>query len=118
MSSTPNDRIVWPAVIMHAGHAELTYVHDAAQWQTERQLHGHFYATEDRLIDALGRRYRLSRRHRDRATPQNDGTHLSLPEVITLIRAHAAQMNHCCVTKFSAQSIREAISLLPTLDAD
>lgn len=108
--------ILWPAIIQYAGQAELAYIHDQAQWDADQHLHAFNYQAADRLIDSSGKAYSLTSRLHGRAAPEFNGANVSLDEAIQLIRAHVAQMRHCCIAKLSAGSIEQAILLLGALD--
>lgn len=96
--------IAWPALLRLHGEAELTAFHDQAAW--EREMHTTHYLPEDALIDAEGNLYTIQS---PSALPIATGQRISLAEVVALVQAHAAQRGDCCVAKFSAASIRDAI---------
>lgn len=95
--------ILWPAIIHHAGQAELTYIKDESQWLAHVQAPQHFHA-QDRLVDSTGHAYSLAT-----GSPKLTGKTVNLDELLNLIRAHAAEAGQCCVAKFSAASIPQAI---------
>lgn len=98
--------ILWPAIIHHAGQAELIYIKDEPQWLAHVQTPQHFHA-QDRLIDSTGHAYSLTN-----GIPNFSGRTVALDELLNLIRAHAAEAGQCCVAKFSAASIPQAIRTL------
>lgn len=104
--------IAWPAVIHYAGQHELAYVRDAATWEADPHLHGCAYVDADRMIDSDGAIYSLRATADGRVLPQPTGKQLPVTEMIALIREHEAEMGTCCVAKFHAATIREAISAL------
>lgn len=104
--------IAWPAIIHYAGQHELAYVRDAAAWNNDPHLHACTYVDADRLIDSEGNIYKLTAATDGLVTPQPTDEHVSLQVVIALIRAHEAALGTCCVAKFHASSIREAIASL------
>lgn len=106
--------IRWPAIIHYAGAAELDYIHDEAAWQQEVHSPGSQYLPEDRLIDVKGRVYQISNTHQPVATLKR----LSLPQVIELVRAHAAQAGQCCISKLSASTMAGALSIVRSITAD
>ena len=108
--------ITWPAIIKYAGEAELAYVKDQAAWEADAHLHGFRYEKADMLIDVCGEIYSLSNVANGSVRPEPTGKFTQLEEVIELVRAHAAQQGSCCVAKFYAASIREAIGAVSTLD--
>jgi hypothetical protein len=98
--------ILWPAIIHHAGQAELIYIKDELQWLAHVQAPQHFHA-QDRLIDSTGHIYSLAN-----GNPKLTDRVVNLDELLNLIRAHAAEAGQCCVAKFSAASIPQAIRTL------
>ena len=108
--------IVWPAIIKYAGQAELAYVQDQAQWDADAHLHGSRYEKTDVLIDSNGEIYMLSNAVNGSVRPESTGKFTELEEVIEMVRAHASQMGSCCISKFSALSIREAVCAVRAFD--
>jgi hypothetical protein len=101
--------VAWPALLRLTGEAELLVVHDQAQWEGDPHLQLAHYLPTDALIDADGKIHSLQREANGRVVPQPTRHTATLAEVITAVQAHAAQAGSCCVAKFSAASIREAI---------
>ena len=109
--------ITWPAIIKYSGEAELTYVESQAEWNADAHLHGFRYEKADVLIDSNGEIYALSNVVvNDSVRPEPTGKLASLEKVIEMVRAHASQMGSCCVSKFSASSIQEAVYAVSALD--
>jgi hypothetical protein len=108
--------ITWPAIIKYAGQAELAYVQDQAEWNADVHLHGFRYEMTDVLIDSKGEIYALLNAVNGPVRPEPMGRFARLEEVIEMVRAHAAQMGSCCVSKFYASSIQEAVSAVSALD--
>lgn len=102
--------IAWPALLRLTGEAELLVVHDQAQWDGDPHLHAAHYLPTDVLIDAEGAIHRLRRETHGPVALQSTGHSATLAEVIADVQAHAAQAGSCCVAKFSATTIREAIA--------
>jgi hypothetical protein len=108
--------ITWPAIIKYAGQAELAYVKDQAEWDADAHLYGFRYEKADVLIASNGEIYTLSNAANGSMRPAPTGKFASLEEVIEMVRAHASQMDSCCVAKFSASSIQEAVCAVSALD--
>lgn len=99
--------IHWPAIIQYRGADELEYLADAealAAWQGRSAV---------RLIDSTGASYALQPDHS--FNRQADST---LQEILSLVRAHAAQQGICCTTKIAATNIANAIKLMASLADD
>lgn len=107
--------ILWPAIIHHAGQAELAYINDQSQWRNDMHLHIHGYRAEDRLIDSAGNIFSLVKGMGNSAVAEPKDQIISLYELLDLMRAHAAQTGLCCVDKLSADSVAEAIFLIGTM---
>ncbi|MCB5207829.1 DUF4144 domain-containing protein [Methylovorus mays] len=101
----------WPAIVQFDGQPELAYISSLAEWQAAADLQHHIYHARDRLIDAHGAIYTLTPRAQQRVKPQATGQHLSLDQVLELVRAHLAREGQACVAKFHAPSIAAAIAM-------
>lgn len=105
--SHPYPFVQWPAIIKLHADDELIFVADAAQFIRDDALKHMHVQEQDRLIDSNGAVYRISK------TPTialvNTDTMLSLHDVEGLLRLHLSNNGTCCVSKFHAPSIREAI---------
>lgn len=108
--------IAWPAIIKYAGQTELAYVKDQTEWDADAHLHGFRYEKADVLIDSNGEIYALPSALTGSVSPTATGKHALLAEVIEMVRAHAAQIGACCVSKFYASSIYEAVYAVSVLD--
>jgi hypothetical protein len=108
--------IAWPAIIKYAGQAELAYVKDQAAWDADALLYGFRNEKADVLIDSNGEIYTLSNVMNGSVRPEPACEVVLLEEVIEMVRAHAAQMGACCVSKFYASSIYEAVCAVSILD--
>jgi hypothetical protein len=108
--------ITWPAIIKYIGQAELAYVQDQAEWDADVHLHGFRYEKADVLIDSQGEIYALLNAVNGLVRPEPMGEFARLEEVIEMVRAHASQLGSCCVSKFYASSIHEAVCAVSTLD--
>lgn len=106
----------WPAIIKHSGDLELTYVSDQAEWDNDEELHRFEYHEGDYLVDSSGTVFGLTRREHERVTPEPRGESILLPELLGLIKAHAAQKGSCCVAKLYAPTIGEAFKIVASLN--
>ena len=107
--------IAWPAIIHYTGQDELAFVADQAHWDHDPAWHRFQYRETDQLIDADGRICRL-RNANGIALPVPTGRYASLHEIIDLVRMHAARTGDCCISKYFAPSIKEAILAVPAFD--
>jgi len=106
----------WPAIIKHSDDAELVYVRDQTAWNHGAELHGFDYDEADCLIDASGEIFALTNRGKGHIKPQPSGKAMTLPEILGLIKAHAAQTGSCCVAKLYAPTIRDAFKIVESLE--
>lgn len=109
--------ISWPGVVIMAGDAELIYVAGQRDWDEDNGRCQPLYAEDDYLLDASGHVYRLTRTVDGRVIPEATAATRTLIEVLGLVKAHAAQSGSCCVAKLYAASIRQAIELVKSVDA-
>ena len=109
--------IRWPAFIQFSGQAEVVYLADESAWVAEAHQHLQAYQPGDRVVDSAGQLYSLKGNGRA-AELSPTGGKLTLPELLLIVRAHAAQAGVCCTAKLSAASIGEAVQLLSTLHED
>jgi len=103
--------VVWPAVIKYEGDAELAFVADQATWEADFASHRHIHRDGDLLIDSEGKMFTLAEQPGKISLAFKPGQ-VSLEDMIALLRAHAVQDGACCVSKFSADSIAEAVQLV------
>ena len=107
--------ITWPAIIHYTGQDEVEFVADQANWDHDPTWHRFQYRETDQLIDADGRIYQL-RHANGMALPVPTGRYSSLHEVVDLVRTHAARAGTCCISKYFAPTIKEAILAVPGFD--
>ncbi len=105
--------IVWPAIVKYAGSDELAYVASEQDWTGDPHLSRYRYETGDKLIDSGGRVYRLP--YRGGRTIAKPAGEVTTEAVVDLVRAHAAQTGSCCIAKFGAVTVAEAIAIAGAL---
>lgn len=104
--------INWPAVLQYRGDNELVFIAEQSQWDNDDELSGGRYDADDRLIDSTGRIFRPSEKAAGFVSTEQV---LSLDEVVELVRLHMSEAGLCCIAKFSAASIAEAVVMVSTL---
>lgn len=97
---------VWPAIVHLAGADDLLIVRSATDWATLNDTAFALEHEDDRLIDSASHTFRAGD---NTLTPCGLA---ELDEVVDLIRAHLADEGHCCVAKFGARSVEDAIAAL------
>lgn len=102
--------IEWPAFIKLDGDDELIYVADADQLIDDSTLQQTYFREQDKLIDSNGSVYRISMGNTLSLKPTKDL--MKLEEIEELLQLHLSNHGACCVGKFHANSIDEAISNL------
>jgi hypothetical protein len=110
--ATHTNAIIWPAIIHYHGQAELGFVFDQQSWENDQHLQVARYHASDELIDSVGRIYRLVNQVNAPVSIEPIGKITPLQDVVEMVRRHASVSGTCCVAKFSATSIQEAISSL------
>lgn len=109
--------VSWPAIIKFDGDAELTFIRDQADWEQNAEYHHFQYQAGDTLIDSTGQLFSLTAQAVGYALPEPVRHILSFEDIVTLVRAHAAQTGTCCIEKISAPSIKDVIELVESLDS-
>ncbi len=102
--------IHWPAIIKLHGDHELIYVPSQFEWDNDPVIRATIFELSDRLYDSHGREFMVHQPFIGELEPT--GQTLSLDEAIQLIRFHASQDGACCVSKFAADSHKEAFSII------
>jgi hypothetical protein len=111
-----NQLLNWPGIIKHSGDAELTYVSDQAEWDSDADLHDFEFDEVDYLIDSNGKLFNLTKREDHYVKPEVSGHSMTLDEILALVKAHAAQKGSCCVAKLYAPTIDEAFKIVASLE--
>ncbi len=97
----------WPAIIKLHADDELIYIVDAEQFANDDALR-HMHVNDlDMLIDSNGAIYQIHSGQTLQFMPA--GATLNLDKVEQLLRLHLSNHGTCCVSKFHANSIREAL---------
>ena len=107
--------INWPGIIKHLDDAELVYVSDQSQWDSDAELHSFDYDEFDYLIDSSGNTYTLTKRSNKQVKPESNGGSMSRNEILGLVKAHASQKGSCCVSKLYAPTIGDAFKIVESL---
>jgi len=97
----------WPAIIKLHADDELIFVPDAVQFVSVVALQLTHIQAQDMLIDSSGAVYHISNKPKLELAPT--AVMLSLDEVEELLRLHLSNNGTCCVSKFFAPSIRDAL---------
>ncbi len=100
--------VQWPAIIKLYADDELIYIANTEQFTNDDALRQMHVQANDMLIDSQGAVYRIQ--NRPKLELYATGASLSLHEVEDLLRRHLAKHGTCCVSKFHASSIDEALT--------
>jgi len=106
----------WPGIIKLSDDAELIYVSNQTDWNNDEDIHYFEYDEADCLIDSSGNIFSLTTRENKFVKPEPRGESMALPEILGLIKAHAAQKGSCCVAKLYAPTIAEAFKIVESLN--
>jgi len=107
--------LIWPAIIKYPDDAELLYIHNQTEWDSDSGLHSFHYDEMDYLIDSTGQTFNLTKKLNDIVQPELTTDTKQLEEVLGLVKGHASQMGSCCVSKLYAPSISEAFKIVKSL---
>lgn len=107
---------VWPALIRIEGDPELVFVRDRSAWLGESGPLAASLGDNDRLIDSNGQLFRPEPGTGGEIGLQPLGQAMSLPEILGLVKAHAAMAGSCCVAKLWAPTIRDAFQIVESFD--
>jgi len=102
--------IEWPAIIKLDSDDELIHVANAEQLIDDSALQQIHFREQDKLIDSSGRVYRISKGNLLTLTITNEW--MTLEEIEALLQLHLSNQGTCCVAKFHADSIHEAIGIV------
>lgn len=113
----------WPVLYHTGGDDELLVFQSASQFdaairQPDHDIQAYCLVDPDSngvLIDAHGCVFKWAAGTTG-ATYRATEKQLPLPDVVELVRRHAALQGHCCVAKIGAGSITQAIALVEHLN--
>jgi len=105
--SVTYDLIQWPAIIKLHTDNELLFALDAVQFASDVALQLMHVQAQDMLIDSSGVVYSIS--NGQALGLVRTGSVLSIHDVEALLRLHLSNNGNCCVSKFYAPSIHDAI---------
>ena len=110
--------ISWPAVFKHTNDPELDYYEDLEA--LEKDMLQNYPATlaGGYLLDSNGEVYTVSAMHNGKLDLLDTGRSKTLEQVLGLVKAHAAQAEHCCVAKLWAPSIPEAVQIVHSISLE
>lgn len=72
--------------------------------------------TECTVIDTNGTVHKLTRSAGNQYVLNDTNSTITSAEAVTLAQKHLAALNHCCVAKFHAATVRDVIVALVTTD--
>jgi len=102
-----SNAIIWPAVASYLNQPELETVESALEL-------GNLSGTAPfTLIDHAGNRFKVQLIENDLQTTMVKP--IDIDHLLTLAREHMAALDHCCVSKFRANSTAEIIDALVQL---
>lgn len=116
MSAKLPNNIDWPSIIKLYADDELIFIRDVDALENDETLTQMRLQVQDKLIDASGRVYCLSDTESLTFTPISHK--MTLDEVVKLLRLHLTNQGSCCVAKFDAKSIREAVTSVLNSQSD
>jgi len=100
----------FPAVIKLHADDELMLIADKSNFEDDQHLKDMYFQPQDILIDSLGHVFKLHKTHE--LTLLKTANVMPLNDVIKLVQLHLSNHGTCCISKFSADSIPEALNCL------
>lgn len=105
-------QVNWPAILVLAGDAELTYFADYLAWSEDPDLNAMLFAEGDKLIDVTGQAIPLNEPGTQVNKMQISKVYVSVDELVEHIRAHQSQLGDCCVAKITIKNYAQGFELL------
>lgn len=107
----------WPAVIHHRDDAELLYINDQAQWDSDPDLSCWQYDADDMLIDSAGHVFSLAYdRHKDSTCFIEQERSISLEDFSRLVQNHLFALANTCITKVVLRDYSDGFKTIAMLD--
>jgi hypothetical protein len=110
MSQSNLNLVNFPAVIKLHADDELMLITNKFEFENDQNLSNMYFQPQDILIDKRGHVFNLHKA--ERLTLLKTDDILSLDEVIMLVKLHLSNHGACCISKFSAESIEDALHCL------
>ncbi len=106
------EELNWPAIVKFDNNDELEIIDNQNTWEGFLQS----VSTDCRLILSDSTQYSIS--VNSHAVPQCKAcdSPVSIETAVALARKHMAAQSHCCVSKFSATSLKSVIQTLIQLE--
>lgn len=101
--------IEWPAVIKLQGDDELIFIASQQAWESSDERQQAFFSDDDCLVDSQGKVYRFSLAPNQSVMLRATDEYLDTEQLILLVKAHMSLIKACCVAKFYAENVAEAI---------
>lgn len=107
--------INWPAIIYVDGDDELTYVASESEWNNHPEWSAAEYDVEDVMIDSTGVVYRIGSMSSGVVQLDKTDQKISVTQLVTLVKRHAALNNACCIEKMGFRNIEEGMTIIASL---
>lgn len=91
----------WPAVLVLGGDDELLYFEDYSAWFADTSIQDMVLTDDDRLIDVTGQVFWLFSDVSEAPKYVIEQAHVSLDQLIDLVKAHEEQKGSCCASKMA-----------------
>ena len=110
--------LAWPAIIKHQDEDELIYIHDQWEWNDIVSSAEYDFDDTDQLIDSNGNTFSITSPEHNSVDLRKSPETLHLETILGLVKAHASQAGSCCVAKLYAPSIKDAFTIVKSLNDD
>jgi len=103
----------WPAIVRFDNSDELDAIEDEMSWHA----YSNSLVSSCQLISSDGTVYSVVTESNGFKL-KDSNTKISVDTAVNLARCHMAAQAHCCVSKFNASSVEEAIAAIILLEED
>jgi hypothetical protein len=110
MNITSLTLVNFPAVIKLYADDELMLVANELEFKTNQNLRNMYFQPQDILIDNSGHVFNIH--NTEQLALSKTDYIMRLDEVIKLVQLHLSNHGTCCISKFSANSIQDALNFL------
>ncbi len=106
----------WPAVIHHRDDAELLYIEDQQQWDSDPDLSRWRYDADDVLIDSYGHVFGLGYdQQQDKTVIIDKGDNISVDDFNELVKKHLFALANTCIPKVAMRDYDDGFKTIAML---
>lgn len=110
MNQSDINLVHFPAIIKLHADDELILIADKSTFENTQNLKNMYFQPQDIVIDKRGHIFKIEQSQHLVLSKTCDV--MQLEDIIKLIQLHLSNDQTCCVSKFSAHSIQDALEIL------